>query len=183
MIKLKNILSEGNDPLANNESYIPAGVTLANDLISAGFSKSEAAAIVGNMWAESTFNPTAGSESGPYGLIQLRGDRLKALKQYAKLIGRKISETQVQIWFLRVELKNGYKSNSAPDKGLIPGLPKGILNSPNYEVTMFKRAMSGSTIKEKALGFATKSERMGSDELKLSKKSRTESAQTVYDNL
>jgi len=183
MIRLKDILNEGNDPLGNNKDYISKGVSLANDLISIGFNEAESSAIVGNMWAESTFNENAGSESAAYGLIQWRSDRLEALKQYAKLINRKISEKQVQIWFLKVELKNGYKSNNAPDKGLIPGLPKGILSSPNYEITMFNRAMSADTVEGKALGFATKSERLSSSELKLSKKSRMESAQTIYDNL
>ena len=185
MIRLRDILKESTEPLGSeyNKKYIPIGVGLANDLISVGFNKEEAAAIVGNMWAESTFKETAGKESGPYGLIQWRGERLTALKKYAELIDKDISDKQVQIWFLKIELKNGYKSSKSPDKGLIPGLPKGILASPNYEVTMFKRAMAGSTVKEKALGFATKSERMGSSELKASKKSRRESAQTVYDNL
>ena len=184
MIRLTDILNESTDPLANNEKYIPIGVSLAKDIMSVGFSKEEACAIVGNMWAESTFNETAGKESGPYVLIQWRGDRLTALKKYAELIDKDISDKQVQIWFLKIELKNGYKSNKSPaDDKLIPGLPQGILDSPKYEVIMFKKAMSGSTVKEKALGFATKSERMGASELKLSKTSRMESAKTVFDNL
>lgn len=183
MIQLKNLLMEGNIPVAKYPDSIAIGTNIARKLISQGFSKEEAAAIVGNMWAESTFSHTAGRESGPYGLIQWRGDRLEALKKYAELISTSISDLQTQIWFLKVELKQGYKSNSSPDNGLIPGLPKGILNSPNYEVIMFKRAMEPSDIQQKALGFATKSERMGTAELKVSKKSRMESAETIYNNI
>lgn len=183
MIRLKSLLTEGNVPIANHPELIPTAVDIAQKLVVQGFSKAEAAAIVGNMWAESTLNPTAGKETGPYGLIQWRGDRLDALKKYAELIGGNISDLQTQIWFLKIELKNGYKSSLAPDKGLIPGLSKNIKDSPNYEVVMFNRAMSPADVQDKALGFAEKSERMGDAELKLSKKSRMESAQTIYDNL
>lgn len=178
------MLTEGNVPIDKHPDRIPKAVGIANKIMSQGFSKEEAAAIVGNMWAESTLNPTAGKETGPYGLIQWRGDRLTALKKYAELIDSSISDLQTQIWFLKIELKNGYTSNSAPDKGLIPNLPKNIKQSPNYEVTMFNRAMNfGKSVEDKALGFAKKSERMGDRELEVSKNSRMKSAQTIYDKL
>jgi len=185
MIRLKSLLNESNTPLSKNPEFIGKGLQLANSLISTGFSKSEAAAIVGNMWAESTFNESAGTIDGTdaFGLIQWRGDRKDALKQYAKLLGKSATDMQTQIWFLKVELKNGYTSKQSDGK-LIPGLAKSITNSPNYEKAMFNQAMSyGTTIQDKALGFAVKSERMGAAELSKSKKSRMESAQTIYDKL
>lgn len=185
MIRLKSLLNESNTPLSKNPEFIGKGLQLAKSLISIGFSKSEAAAIVGNMWAESTFNEAAGTldGTGAFGLIQWRGDRKGALKQYAKLLGKSATDSQIQIWFLKVEFKNGYTSIQTNGK-LIPGLAKNITDSPNYEKNMFNQAMAyGTTIQDKALGFAVKSERMGDTELSKSKKSRIESAQTIYDNL
>jgi hypothetical protein len=185
MIRLKSLLKESNTPLSKHPELINTGIQLANSLISVGFTKIEAAAIVGNMWAESTFNSTAGTldGNGAFGLIQWRGDRKNALKQYAKLIGKSVSDTQTQIWFLKVELKSGYTSKQSGGK-LIPGLAKSITDSPEYEKNMFNRAMSyGPTVQDKALGFAVKSERMGESELAKSKKSRMESAQTIFDKL
>ena len=185
MIRLKSLLKESNEPLSKHPKFISTGIQFANSQISVGFSKIEAAAIVGNMWAESTFDPTEGTldGNGAFGLIQWRSDRKKALKQYVKLLGKSEADTQTQIWFLKVELKSGYTSKQSGGK-LIPGLPEGIVNSPNYEKNMFNAAMSyGPTVQDKALGFAVKSERMGESELALSKKSRIESAQTIYDNL
>ena len=185
MIRLKSLLKESNEPLSKHPKFINTGIQLANSLISVGFSKIEAAAIVGNMWAESTFDPTEGTldGSGAFGLIQWRSDRKKALKQYVKLLGKSEADTQTQIWFLKVELKSGYTSKQSGGK-LIPGLPEGIVNTPNYEKNMFNAAMSyGPTVQDKALGFAKLSERMGKQELELSKKSRMESAQTIFDKL
>ena len=88
-------------------------VQLMDKLIERGIKPHEAAAIVGHMGAESGLNPSAfngndlGAASG--GLGQWRGDRLTALKNYAKSKNMAWTNVDLQVDFLVNELNNNYK--------------------------------------------------------------------------
>lgn len=99
----KNTLSKGN----------ATAVQLMDKLIERGIKPHEAAAIVGHMGAESELNPSAfngndlGSQSG--GLGQWRGDRLTALKNYAKSKNMAWTNVDLQADYLIHELQNKEK--------------------------------------------------------------------------
>lgn len=164
MIRLKNLLVEGEGKITGQ--YIEKGKSLANSLISRGFSKIEAAAIVGNMWAESTFEPTAKGPSGDYGLIQWLGPRKEALENFAKKQKSKMSSLTTQLDFLKFELLDSYNGEY------------------KYETHQFNKAMAyGSTAADKAEGFAIHSERPLASALSKSLPTRRMAAQQVYDLL
>lgn len=158
--------------------FIKKGVNIAKKLVSRGFSNEQSSVIVGNMWAETTLDWTAGnSVDGPYGLLQWRGDRLKALKNYATHTGRKISNIDTQLDFVKVELMNDYLHKGK----FIPNLPQDIKNSPSYESNMFDNAMKADTIQSKAKEFALNVERCG--DCGGSIPIRKKSAQVIHDFL
>jgi hypothetical protein len=172
------LLEESNKQKVIFGDYIKKGVYIAKKLISIGFSVDQASVIVGNMWAETTLDWTAGnSVDGPYGLLQWRGDRLKALKKNATHTGRKMSNIDTQLDFVKVELLNDYLHKGK----FIPNLPKDIKNSPKYESNMFDNAMKADTIQSKAKQFALNVERCGKcgGSIPIRKKS----AQVIHDFL
>ena len=65
MIRLKSLLNENVDLLTMPN--INKGLSLANALIKRGFTKEHAAAIIGNVWAESAFNHTSLGSGGDFG--------------------------------------------------------------------------------------------------------------------
>jgi hypothetical protein len=150
--------------------------SLVNKLTAKGFDLKESAAIVGNMWLESALNSSAESPNGAVGLLQWLGDRKKSLLSYANHKKSEWSNENTQINFINVELKNGYKLG---DGKFIPDIPKSIEKSPNYEVTMFDRAMKQDTIRGKAEKFATLVERCGDCHGTIDL--RKESAKKIYD--
>lgn len=164
MISLKSLLAEGNGPLTGE--WLTKGVSLARQLMSRGFSDIEAAAIVGNMWAESTFKPSAKNSIGAFGLLQWLGDRKKELKRFAKSKGSTPHDLNTQLDFIKYELKDAYNGEYA------------------YEQHMFNKAMnSGKDVMSKAAGFAKFSERPAAAELNASIQSRKIAAKNVYDTL
>ena len=164
MIQLRSLLAEGNGPLTGE--WLSKGVSLARQLMSRGFSDIEAAAIVGNMWAESTFKPTAKNSIGAFGLLQWLGARKKELIKFAKSRGAKPGNLSTQLDFIKYELKDAYKGEYA------------------YEQNMFNKAMSsGKDVMSKAAGFAKFSERPAAAELNASIKTRKIAAKNVYDAL
>lgn len=87
---------------------------VASKLEQRGFSKTEAAAITGNLYAESTFSTKAiNPASGASGLMQWTGARKDALKEYAKSAGKEWTDEGVQLDYIYKELKadNGYEAN------------------------------------------------------------------------
>lgn len=77
-----------------------------------GYSEAQAAAILGNMYAESRYDTNAlNSGSSAYGLCQWLGGRKTQLETYASHLGKKASDEDVQIKFLFMEMdrKNSYK--------------------------------------------------------------------------
>lgn len=149
---------ESGTPLGKGETA--TAKSLLDGLVQRGFSKEEAAAIVGNLFAESRFrtdavNPT----SGAYGLMQWLGGRKSRLISFAKERGKSASDLQVQLDYIKWELKGGNA----------------------YESAQFAAAMaSGSTIAAKTRGFAEKVERASAGELGASMKKRIGAAQSAY---
>jgi LysM repeat protein len=163
MIRLKSLLTEGNGPLKGE--WLQKGINLAKSLINRGFSKEEASAIVGNMWAESTFNPAATNAIGAFGLLQWLGVRKKELIKFAN--GKKLNPESltVQLDFIKFELLDKYDGEYA------------------YEANQFKKAMTQDTVTGKAYAFAKFVERPAGAELASSADSRKIAAKNVYDAL
>lgn len=164
MIQLRSLLAEGNGPVTGE--WLTKGVSIARQLMSRGFTDIEAAAIVGNMWAESTFNPAAKNSIGAFGLLQWLGARKKELIKFAKSKRANPANLSTQLDFIKYELKDAYKGEYA------------------YEQHMFNKAMKvGKDVMSKAAGFAKFSERPNAAELNASIKSRKIAAKNVYDAL
>jgi len=161
MIRLKSLLFEGNGPITGE--YLQKGTYIAKQLIARGFNEKEAAAIVGNMWAESTFNPSATNSIGAVGLLQWLGERKTALMDYAKQNKKQWSDLTLQLDFIKYELLDAYDGKY------------------DYEKNMFNKAMnSGKDIKSLSAGFATYSERPGASELSDSLPTRQIAAANIF---
>lgn len=117
------------------------GSAIKQGLLDRGFSNDEAAAITGNIYAESTFNPQAvNSSSKAYGLMQWLGDRKNKLhSEYGDN-----PSLDNQLDYIAWELQGGNK----------------------YESGQFKKAMRGKTLEDKTLGFAKYVERPSPKEIK-----------------
>jgi LysM repeat protein len=163
MIRLQSLLNEGNGPLTGK--WLDTGVGLAKLLIARGFSKEAASAIVGNMWAESTFNPAASNAIGAFGLLQWLGDRKKELIKFANSRKMNPNSLKTQLDFIKYELLDAYDGEYA------------------YEANQFKKAMASDTVTGKAYAFAKFVERPNSSELTASASSRKIAAKNVYDVL
>ena len=142
------------------EGDTATGKQLHSGLVSRGFSKEEAAAIVGNLWAESGFNTGARNPtSGAYGLMQWLGGRYDRLQTYAAEKGKAASDLELQLDYIAWELKGGNP----------------------YETAQFKRGMAyGPSVADKTRGFAYEVERAGAGELQSSMSKRVGAAQSVF---
>ena len=142
------------------ESETAQGTQLMQGLIQRGFNKEEAAAIVGNLWAESGFktgatNPT----SGAYGLMQWLGGRQDKLVQFAQEKGKPVTDVDLQLDYIAWELRGGNA----------------------YETAQFQKAMAyGPTVQDKTRGFAYEVERAGAGELASSMPKRVGAAESAY---
>lgn len=164
MIRLKSLITEGNGPL--KDQWLSKGLNIAKQLVSRGFSKEQASAIVGNMWAESTFNPAAKNSIGAIGLLQWLGDRKKALIKFANQKKKPWSNFDLQLDFIKYELLDAYNGTYS------------------YEANQFSKAMNhGKTIQDRAEGFAKFSERPGASELSDSLPTRRTAAHNVFSAL
>ena len=164
MIRLKSLLTEDVELLTTPN--ISKGLSLATALIKRGFTKEHAAAIIGNVWAESSFNHTAIGIAGDFGLMQWFGPRKKALKQFADKQKSSIMNLTTQLDFIKYELLDKYDGEYA------------------YETNQFRKAMSyGDSILDKAEGFARYVERPLAGALKQSLPTRRIIAQQIYDLL
>ena len=145
-------------PLGEGETA--SGKALMQGLIQRGFTKEEAAAIVGNLWAESGFRTTATNpSSGAFGLMQWLGGRKSRLYSYAAEKGKQVTDVDLQLDYIKWELKGGNA----------------------YETTQFKKAMAyGPGIPEKTKGFAEQVERASAGELRSSMSKRIGAAESVY---
>lgn len=77
-------------------------------LLDAGYSKVQAAGIIGNMYQESGVNPSRHESNGiGFGLVQWSFGRRQQLESYASSKGKSASDIYVQLEFLVKELKEG----------------------------------------------------------------------------
>lgn len=79
-----------------------------NALVSEGLSPAAACGVMANIEKESSFNPSAGSTSGAYGLCQWTGSRRSNLFSYCSRNGYSSSSVEGQVKFLMYELRNSY---------------------------------------------------------------------------
>lgn len=108
-----------NPEVASGSSDVPAGGSNAERLFKFltghGLTANQAAGIIGNVMQESgggTFNisPTAlNPTSGAYGIIQWYKGRKTALQKYADSVGKPVSDFDMQVNFMWVELNGDYK--------------------------------------------------------------------------
>jgi len=141
------------------EGDTATGKQLHSGLVSRGFSKEEAAAIVGNLWAESGFDSGARNPSGAYGLMQWKDGRYDRLQTYAAEKGKAASDLELQLDYIAWELKGGNP----------------------YETAQFNKGMAyGPSVADKTKGFAHEVERARADELASSMQKRVGAAQSVY---
>jgi hypothetical protein len=137
-------------------------VQVVSGLVSRGFTKNQAVALAGNMSVESrqppnpAFNPSA-TDGRAVGLCQWQGDRLKALKAYAKSKGLEHTTMSVQLDFIKYEMKDYYLP-------YVQGVPKelvyinsGTVSAPKYIKTRKELTKSSAesrnfenAVKEKA---------------------------------
>lgn len=133
---------------------------LLGGLVQRGFSKEEAAAIVGNLYAESGFDTgVTNPNSGAYGLMQWLGGRKDKLIQFAQEKGKPVTDINLQLDYIAWELRGGNA----------------------YETAQFQKAMAyGPTVQDKTRGFAYEVERAGAGELSSSMPKRVGAAESAY---
>ena len=129
-------------------------------LVQRGFSKEEAAAITGNIAAESSFRTGAENpKSGAFGLMQWAYGRKSRLIQFAQQKGKPVTDLNLQLDYIVWELKGGNA----------------------YETAQFQKAMSyGPDVASKTKGFAYEVERASASEIQGSLSRRIGAAKTVY---
>ena len=143
-----------------DEGSTASGRSLMQGLVQRGFTKEEASAIVGNLWAESGFRTNATNpSSGAFGLMQWLGGRKSRLYSYAAEKGKSVTDANLQLDYIKWELKGGNA----------------------YETAQFQKAMAyGSSVADKTRGFAYEVERASSGELSRSMSKRVGAAESVY---
>ena len=88
---------------------------LMDRLMKNGYSRAQAAAIVGNLQKESGLSPNnVNKDEGAYGLMQWRGPRFEQLQQFAASKGRSWTDPGVQADFIAHEMKTTEAKNAAP---------------------------------------------------------------------
>ena len=132
-----------------------------NALLSDGYSKTAAAAVLGNLEQESGINPKAvNSKSGAYGLAQWLGGRKTKLFEFAKSEGKDSTDLDTQIKFMIKELAEG----------------KQWIN--NSGMT-FKEFKTTNNIQRATTAFAQNYERMGAHEANMPR--RNSAANKYFD--
>ena len=126
------------------QSQVAQGQAIRDGLLKRGFSREETSAVLGNLFAESGFNPEAEAPSTKaYGLMQWLGERKEKLQTLANERGVEISDLDLQLDHIANELKGQNR----------------------YETSQFNKAMKGNTIAEKARLFGKLVERPSDREL------------------
>ncbi len=86
------------------------GVGIAKFLISKGYTKANASGIAGNIFVESSFNPTAVGDNGTsFGLAQWHKSRWDRLNEFCKNNSLNPNTFEAQLTYLDWELKNTEK--------------------------------------------------------------------------
>lgn len=155
--QLKRVLLYETKQEVITDEFLDKAKDIVTKLQNRGFSLDSACAMAGNIWAESQFDSSNEGDNGAYGLLQWLGDRKKALNSLAVHRKVDVSSEKLQLDFIKIELKDGYKIGGE----FIPNLPEDIRDANEYEVDRFNSAMKSDTIPAKAYSFAIKSERCG----------------------
>ena len=149
----------------------PAGMNTRQSvmfgLIKRGFSKEEAAAVVGNIAAESGFKTAIQDYkgSGHFGLMQWGGDRLAGLQKYAA--DKKIDWTSLEAQIDWIALE---RSGDSVNYG-------GSNEKPGYD-----KAFASGDVSQMALGVGQHVERPSNAELNSSADNRMNEAMTSYND-
>lgn len=92
---------------------ISSGQKVVSGLMQRGFSKEESSAIAGNIAAESGFKTGVTNAIGAFGLMQWLGSRKKQLFEFAQSQNKNASDLNVQLDFIKKELKGGGQETEA----------------------------------------------------------------------
>ena len=90
-----------------------SGQQVVSGLMSRGFSKEESSAIAGNISAESSFKTGVTNSIGAFGLMQWLGSRKQQLFEFAKSQNKDPSDLNLQLDFIKKELKGGGQETNA----------------------------------------------------------------------
>ena len=126
-------------------------------LVSRGQEPSNAAAITGNLFAESTFNTAALNGIGAFGLMQWLGGRKQGLYDLAKQRSVSPSNFKLQLDYIIQEITGSNKGN-------------------------FQKVIDASSLEEKAYAFGKYVERPSSAELAGSRNTREQNAVKAYND-
>lgn len=106
-------------------------VQVVSGLVSRGFTKNQAIALAGNMSVESRFKTDA-TDGKAVGLCQWQGDRLKALKAYAKSKELAHTDMSLQLDFIKYEMKDYYLPYVAGVPKELVYINSGTTSAPKY---------------------------------------------------
>jgi hypothetical protein len=99
----------GGTPMAADPTF------LMDRLMKQGYSRVQAAAIVGNLQRESGLaSNNMNKQEGAYGLMQWRGPRFDALQQFAQQQGKAWTDPGTQADFIAHEMRTTERGNAAP---------------------------------------------------------------------
>jgi hypothetical protein len=134
--------------------------TIMSGLVARGFSQEQAAAIVGNLAAESSLNPAnVNPASGAFGLEQLLGQRKGGFMRYAAAAGKNPTDIDAQLDWLKLERTGGSMQYGGTD-----------------ERGAYQRAFSSGNVGGMAADFGKYVERPSDAELASSKARRQQMA-------
>lgn len=114
----REIMAKGSEAISGALPRTTAAraTTAMQFFASRGYTKEQAAGIVGNLIAESNLRPSGavGDNGTAFGIAQWRGERLTRLKRYAASQGKDWQDFETQLSFVDVELQshetNAYKA-------------------------------------------------------------------------
>jgi hypothetical protein len=90
-----------------------SGQKVVSGLMQRGFTKEESSAISGNISAESSFKTGVTNSIGAFGLMQWLGPRKQQLFEFAKSQNKDPSDLNLQLDFIKKELKGGGRETEA----------------------------------------------------------------------
>lgn len=137
---------------------------VSGGLMQRGFTRLQAAAITGNLAAESRLDPGAvNSTSGAFGLEQLLGARKQAFLRYAAATGRSPNDVSAQLDWIRLESTGGSVKYGGSD-----------------ERDAYRKALGGTDLKAMTAGFGRYVERPSPADLSGSMDKRQSAATAAY---
>lgn len=124
MIRLKSLLFEYD---LQTTGELEKAIAIVKGLQARGFSFKGAVALTGNIAHESGCEPDQNEDggTGAFGLCQWDpgAGRLKALREFAKMVGKPVGSLETQLDFMKCELIDGYMWNGKP----VPNINKDLI--------------------------------------------------------